>query len=347
MFSTASPRRRLVLLAAPVAVIALALAGCSSGASTSPTSGEGTAKVAAVIKGLDNPFFQAMEDGINDTAEAGDVDVTVQAAADIGDTTGQADKLTTLSGQDFGCFIVNPISGTNLVQALAPIAAAGKPIVNIDQPIDAESAEAAGITPATYIGTDNEAAGGKAGDYIASLVDAGGEVAVIGGVSGDVTSGARVDGFKAAVDGKLEIVQEDAADWKREIALTKATDIIAANPDIAAFFAANDDMGLGIVKAIENSGRTGEIVVVSVDGNQDALESVEAGGLTATVAQYPYAIGSLGVQACQVALQGGDLPENIESPTALVNADNAADAIAKFPQPFEGFDNPLEDQLSE
>ncbi|MCR2762494.1 substrate-binding domain-containing protein [Microbacterium sp. zg.B48] len=346
MFSTA-PRRRLVLLAAPVAVLALALAGCSSSPSADSTSGDGATKIAAVIKGLDNPFFQAMEDGITETAEAAGVDVTVQAAADIGDTTGQADKLTTLSGQDFGCFIVNPISGTNLVQSLAPIAAAGKPIINIDQPIDEDAAEAADITPATYIGTDNEAAGEKAGDYIASLVDAGGEVAIIGGISGDVTSAARVDGFKDAVDGALEIVQEDAADWKREIALTKATDIIAANPDIVAFFAANDDMGLGIVKAVENSGKTGEIVVVSVDGNQDALESVEAGGLAATVAQYPYAIGSLGVQACQVALDGGDLPDDIESPTALVNADNAADAIASFPQPFEGFDNPLADQLDE
>lgn len=346
MFSTA-PRRRLVLLAAPVAVLALALAGCSSNPSADSTSGDGSTKIAAVIKGLDNPFFQAMEDGITETAEAAGVDVTVQAAADIGDTTGQADKLTTLSGQDFGCFIVNPISGTNLVQSLAPIAAAGKPIINIDQPIDEDAAEAAGITPATYIGTDNEAAGGKAGDYIASLVDAGGEVAIIGGVSGDVTSAARVDGFKDAVEGTLEVVQEDAADWKREIALTKATDIIAANPNIVAFFAANDDMGLGIVKAIENSGKTGEIVVVSVDGNQDALESVEAGGLTATVAQYPYAIGALGVQACQVALDGGDLPDDIESPTALVNVDNAADAIASFPQPFEGFDNPLADQLDE
>ncbi|MEX0153557.1 substrate-binding domain-containing protein [Microbacterium sp. LMI1-1-1.1] len=345
MFSTHAPKRRLLLLGAPVAAVALALAGCSTG--TDAGAGDGSSAVAAVIKGLDNPFFQAMEDGIDSTAEADGVDVSVQAAADIGDTTGQADKLTTLAGQSFGCFIVNPISGTNLVQALAPVAAAGTPIVNIDQPIDAESAEAAGVTPATYIGTDNEAAGGKAGDFVVGAVPAGSKVAVIGGISGDVTSAARVDGFTSAVDGTLDIVQEDAADWKREIALTKATDIIAANPDIAAFFAANDDMGLGIVKAVENAGKTGQIVVVSVDGNQDALESVQSGGLSAKVAQYPYAIGTLGVQACQVALQGGDLPKNIESPTALVTADNAADAIAKFPQPFEEFDNPLAEQLGE
>jgi ABC-type sugar transport system substrate-binding protein len=341
---------RIHLVAATTATAAvLALAACGSDSTGSSTDGSQTGasagsgeSIAAVIKGLDNPFFQAMEQGIQETADDAGVDVTIQAAADIGDTTGQADKLSALAGQDYSCFIVNPISGTNLVQALAPIAAADKPIVNIDNPLDADAAKAAGITPATYIGTDNGAAGGKAGDFVLTNVDPGAKVAIIGGISGDVTSAARVDGFKEAVGDQVDVVQEEAADWKRDLALTKATDIIATNPDITAFFAANDDMGLGIVKAVENAGKTGEIVVVSVDGNQDALQSVLDGGLSATVAQYPYAIGSLGVQACQAAAAGTDLPENVESPTALVNKDNAQSALDAFPQPFEEFDNPLD-----
>jgi ABC-type sugar transport system substrate-binding protein len=348
MFSKDASKTRAVFIAVPAVAIALALAGCSSGSSGSSGSSSSSStkpNVAAVIKGLDNPFFQAMEDGIKGTAKTEGVDVSVQAAADIGDTTGQADKLTTLAGQDFGCFVVNPISGNNLVQALAPLAGAGKTIVNIDNPIDEDAAKAASIDIATYIGTDNKAAGGKAGDFVTSKVAAGGKVAVIGGVSGDVTSAARIDGFSAAVKGKLEIVQQEAADWKRDVALTKATDIIAAHPDVTAFFAANDDMGLGIVKAVENAGLTGKIVVVSVDGNKDALQSVADGGLSATVAQYPYAIGSLGVQACEVSAAGKKLPTKVESPTALVTTDVAQKAIDAFPQPFEKFDNPLADLL--
>jgi ABC-type sugar transport system substrate-binding protein len=346
MFSKDASKTRAVLIGVPVVALALTLAGCSSGSGSGDGSsgGSSSTKVAAVIKGLDNPFFQAMEDGIKGTAKEDGVEVTVQAAADIGDTTGQADKLTTLAGQDFGCFVVNPISGNNLVQALAPLAGAGKTVVNIDNPIDADAAKAASIDIATYIGTDNTAAGGKAGDFVTSTVE-GAKVAVIGGVSGDVTSAARIDGFTAAVKGKAEIVQEEAADWKRDVALTKATDIIAAHPDVTAFFAANDDMGLGIVKAVENAGLTGKIVVVSVDGNKDALQSVADGGLSATVAQYPYAIGSLGVQACEVSAAGKKLPAKVESPTALVTTDVAQKAIDAFPQPFETFDNPLADLL--
>jgi ABC-type sugar transport system substrate-binding protein len=333
-----------VAVPAAAAALVLVLSGCSTGTSGSGDAGD-SASVAAVIKGLDNAFFQTMQSGIETQAKTDGVDVTVQAAAGADDTTGQADKLTSLAGQAYGCFIVNPISGTNLIQALAPVSAAGKTIVNIDSPLDAAAAKAADIKVNTYIGTDNKAAGGKGGTFVASKIAAGSKVAIIGGVAGNETSAARIDGFKAALGSAGTVVQEIAADWNREKALTAATDIIAANPDVAAFFAANDDMGLGIVKAVENAGKTGQIVVVSVDGNQDALESVKAGGLSATIAQYPFAVGSLGIQACQVAAAGKTLPANVESPTALVTQDKADAAIKAFPQPFETFDNPLADLL--
>lgn len=320
----------------------LALSACGSDSDVSGDSGsEGGDKVAAVIKGLDNPFFQAMEDGINAQAEEDSVSVTVQAAQSITDTTGQSDKLSALAQQDYDCFVVNPISGSNLVNGLARIAAQDIPIVNIDSPVDADAAAETDVDLTTYIGTDNTEAGGKAGDAMVEAVGSG-EVALIGGISGDVTSGARLDGFTRSVEGTLDIVQTTAADWERQKALTAATTIMQKNPDLKGFFAANDDMGLGIVQAVKNAGKAGEVVVISVDGNEDALEAVKSGDLYATVAQYPYAIGQLGVQACEKAVAGEDVPEEITSPTALVTKDKASDALAEFPAPFESFDNPLD-----
>lgn len=331
---------RLAGALALTGTLALSACGSDSDASGDSASG-GSDKVAAVIKGLDNPFFQAMEDGINAQAEEDSVEVTVQAAQSITDTTGQSDKLSALAQQDYGCFVVNPISGTNLVNGLARIGAQDIPIVNIDSPVDADAASEAGVDLATYIGTDNTEAGGKAGDAMVEAVGSG-QVALIGGISGDVTSGARLDGFTQAVDGKLDVVQTTAADWERQKALTAATTIMQKNPDLKGFFAANDDMGLGIVQAVKNAGKAGDVTVISVDGNEDALEAVESGDLYATVAQYPYAIGQLGVQACEKAMAGEDVPQEITSPTALVTKDKAQDALAEFPAPFESFDNPLD-----
>lgn len=333
------------MLVGGIAIAGLFLAGCSSSGDTtesaSPTQGGGgDANIAAVIKGLDNPFFQAMEDGINTQAQEDGVQVEIQAATSITDTTGQAEKLTAMAQQDYNCFVVNPISGTNLVQALAPVSAAGTPIVNIDSPIDPDAVQEADLKLTTYIGTDNKSAGNLAGEHMIEVVKSG-EVALVGGIAGDVTSQARLDGFTEAVDGTLDIVQTVAADWERQKALTAATDIMRANPDLKGFFAANDDMGLGIARAVANEGKTGKIAVISVDGNEDALKAVKAGDLTATVAQYPYEIGALGVQACEAAVAGQEVPTNIVSPVALVTSDNAQQAIDAFPAPFEEFENPL------
>ena len=322
------------------AALTLTLAGCGEDPQAGG-SGDSSSSYAAVIKGLDNPFFQQMEQGIDAQASESDVDVEVQAAQSITDTSGQADRLNAMAQQGFGCYVVNPISGTNLIQGLAQIAANGTPVVNIDSPIEADAAEKADLEVSTYIGTDNVEAGRMGGEAMVEALGGSGKVALIGGISGDVTSAARLDGFKEGA-GDLEIVQTVAADWDRQTAQTRATDILSANPDLAGFFSANDDMALGIARAVANAGKTGEVEIIGVDGIEDALKAVESGDLTASVAQYPYAIGEMGVQACEKAAAGDELPANVTAPVAVVTQDNAQDALEAFPAPFEEFENPLQ-----
>ncbi len=330
------PTTRRIVAVAAVGGLALALSACGSS-----TTGSGSGHVAAVVKGLDNPFFQTMESGIKDEASAASTEVTVQAANSITDTTGQADKLNGLAGQDFSCFLVNPITGTNLVQGIAQLSAKNVPIVNIDSPIDEAAAKAANAKITTYIGTDNADAGAQAAAEMGKLLPNGGTVALIGGTSGDVTSAARVDGFTKAVPANLKIIATVAADWERQMALTKASDLMTANQTLSAFFVANDDMGLGVAQAIANAGKTGQIKVISVDGNKDAFEAVKTGGIDAVVAQFPYVIGAMGVDACKAAVAGKTLPANVKAPVQVVTKANVDAALASAPKPAAPYDNPF------
>jgi ribose transport system substrate-binding protein len=322
----------------------VALTGaCDSSTSTStgsPPAATRDVKIAAVIKGLDNPFFQSMQEGIAQQARSARVSVTVQAAKSITDMTGQAEKLTALSGQDYSCYIVNPISGTNLLQGLGQLAAMKKTIVNIDRPVDSTAAITL-VAPATYIGTDNIEAGAMAGRQMLALLPSGGKVATIGGISGDITSNARVKGFNDAITRKLTVIQRVYAGWNRQKAQAKATKVLADHPDLAGFFVANDDMGLGVARALANAGKTGKVKVISVDGIRDALLAVKAGQVDAVVAQYPYAIGSMAVEACQADLAGRTLPAKVNAPVQLVTKDNAAKALAVTPRPFMAYDDPF------
>ena len=125
------------------------------------------------------------------------------------------------------------------------------------------------------------------------------------------------------------------------MALTKATDLMTANPDLAGFFVANDDMGLGVAQAIANAGKTGKVKVISVDGNKDAFEAVKSGGIDAVVAQFPYVIGAMGVEACKAAIAGKTLPANVKAPVQVVTKANVDAALAAAPKPAAPYDDPF------
>ena len=63
--------------------------------------------------------------------------------------------------------------------------------------------------------------------------------------------------------------------------------------------------------------------------------------MSATVAQYPYTIGQLGVEACLATLRGKAVPEQIDSRVQVVTRANVVRAQANFPQPVQPFDDPF------
>jgi ABC-type sugar transport system substrate-binding protein len=319
-----------------VGVVAVLAAGCGgdSGARDS-----GGARFGVVIKGLDNPFA-AMKQGVLAAAHDRKADVRLGAATGLDDTAGQASKLEALIAQGLDCYVVNPISQSNLASALSHVPD-GTPIVNIDSPVGADDARALGIEISTYIGTDNNAAGKLAAGTMAGLVGRGSRVAVIGGISGDATSAARIDGFRAGAHGRFDALDPVSADWDERKAMLAAAELLRDEPGIDGFFAANDQMALGIARAVSDAGRKGTVAIVGVDGIEKALAAVRRGAMSATVSQYPYTIGMLGVEACLAAVSGKPLPAQVDAPIQVVTRRNVARAEAKFPRPVEPFKSPL------
>jgi ABC-type sugar transport system substrate-binding protein len=339
MFRTRKPYGRIAVALGVLLSLTVAACGSDKGSSSASGGGGGSKSVGVMIKGLDNPFFAAMNDGVKAAAKDTGTKIQVQAAASLTDTSGQASKLEALIGQNLSCYVVNPISQTNLVQPLARVPD-GTPVVNIDSPVGADAAKQAGLKISTYIGTDNVAAGGMAADTMAGLAK-GAKIGVVGGISGDATSAARIEGFTGGAKGRFQPLKTVAGDWDRSKALTAAEDLMRANPDIKGFFAANDQMALGIAQAVKNAGQKGKIAIIGVDGIEDALKAVSAGDLSATVSQYPYTIGQLGVEACVAAGKGKDLPANVKAPVQVVTKDNVATAEKNFPKPVAAYDDPF------
>jgi ribose transport system substrate-binding protein len=177
---------------------------------------------------------------------------------------------------------------------------------------------------------------------MASVLPGGGEVALVGGLADNVNSGVRLNGFERGMRGsRLRVVARVNADYNRTRAEIAAERILRKHPRLSGFFAASDNMALGIGDALRAARKTGEVRVIGLDGSAEALDAVRAGSISATVSQYPYVMGQMAVQACAAAARGGPLPARVDAPIALLTTDNVARAIAAFPRPFQRYSDPF------
>ena len=82
---------------------------------------------------------------------------------------------------------------------------------------------------------------------------------------------------------------------------------------------------LGAIQSIKNAGiKPGDILLVGFDASPDEVKAIKAGTETASVAQFPAKIGSLGIATLYRAVQGKAVPKNVDTGTALVTKANAA-----------------------
>jgi ABC-type sugar transport system substrate-binding protein len=329
--------------AATLAVSAVLLAGGDVAAhrmpEQTPSERPAPVRVGVVLKGLDNPFFLAMYAGVR--AESAGLGVRTPVRSVTGDTdlAGERAQVRALVAQHQDCYVVNPITATNLIAALRGVPG---PIVNVDSPVDPAAAQRAHVRIRSYIGTNDVAAGRLAGTTMASLLRRGGDVALLAGLPSSANSGLRLHGFEQGIAGsRVHVAERVTADYDRTKAEVAAGQILRRHPRIAGFFAVNDLMALGVAEAVRAADRAGRIKVIGLDGIADALDAVRDGSLAATVSQYPYVMGRMAVEACAAAAGGAQLPARVDAPIALISRANVARAIAAFPRPVVRYADPF------
>ena len=262
-----------------------------------------------LMKTLSNPFWGAMEEGVKDGSKQAGVDYYLQAVESDQAAEPQLNVCMTMLERKPAVMITAAINSTILLPCLKKANEAGIPVIDLDGNLDHDIAKKAGVSIDFTIGSDNEAAGAQGADYVAKVLgeNASGPVLVIEGLSGNITGQKRARGFanriKEIAPG-LKVVASLPGDWDRMKAANITNDILTRYPDLKAIFAANDGMALGAVESAYSAGKGKDIVIVGVDGNSDAVKSIKAGRLNASVAQLPYLVGKRAVIGATVTLHG-------------------------------------------
>lgn len=288
-------KKVLSILLALVVVVGLVFVGCNKTDKKEPGATDTTtAEYAIILKPLSNDFWASMKAGIEKQAAELGVKVDVFAAQSEDDTEGQLKILENCISKGYKAIGVAPLSPTNLVNGIVEANKKGIYVMNIDEKIDMETLKNAGGSVIAFATTDNEKVGEKGANFIIESLQDGGEVAIIEGKAGNASGEARKLGATNAfsANSSVKLVASQPADWDRQKALDTAASIIQKNPDLKAIYCCNDTMALGALQAVKNANKLGKIVVVGTDGAAEALESVKAGELSATVAQNSAEIGA-------------------------------------------------------
>jgi ribose transport system substrate-binding protein len=188
-----------------------------------------------------------------------------------------------------------------------------------------------------YILSNNYNGGEIAAQYVIDqLGDQPGphKVGVIELHAGSVVGEERVAGFvdTLAENDAFEVVASLDGQDTVDGGFAAAQDMLSANPDLEVIYAANDDSAIGAQRAMETAGKSVQdgFFLIGFDGADGALDLIDQGLMSATVAQDPYGQGMKAVETVLALLDGEDPGFDDEAgrtvyfPVEIVTADTLA-----------------------
>lgn len=294
-----------------LALTMVLMAACSTeqpGADSDSEPKDGDFEIGLSISTLNNPFFVALKEGAEEQAKEMDATLTVSDAQN--DAAKQINDVEDMIQKGMDLILINPTDSEAVGAAVQAANDAGVPVITVDR-------NAATGEVVAHVASDNVAGGKLAGEYMIELIGEGQKVVELEGIPGASATRDRGQGFNEAIDGKLEVVAKQSANFDRAEGLTVMENILQDNKDIVAVFAHNDEMALGAVQALDAAGMK-DVKVIGFDATDDAVKAVEEGTMAATVAQKPSEIGKLGVESAINHLKGETVEENIPVELELI-----------------------------
>lgn len=289
----------------------------------SPVADGDPIKVFFSLEGLSHPFLVAQQDLAQAKAKELGVEIDVVSAND--DVNKQFNDIQTGVAGGASAIIMMPANTEGLSGVLAQAEEQGIPYAFTQKGM-------LGVKPITQVLAPYAAEGKAVGEWVVEhfAAETGPiKVALIEGITGDVSSVARTGSFERELlkACKFEIVATQPGQYRRDASQEAMESIIAANPEINLVFGANDEGALGALAALEAAGLT-DVGVVGIDGQTTMFDAIKAGKVLVTMKHNPTAPFAL--ENVVDYLRGQPVPTFEVNPGEIVDASNVNDLKPAF-----------------
>ncbi|NUR76273.1 MAG: D-ribose ABC transporter substrate-binding protein [Thermoleophilia bacterium] len=269
-----SIQRRIVMVLAVVTAFGVAAVAASA------TSAHLTASKLIVIitPSHTNPFFASEATIAN--AEAKKLGYKTRVLSHNDDPNLQSQQIDSAISQHAAAIILDNAGADATITAVKKAKTAGVPVFLIDREINKSGLAVAQLVSNNFQGAVLGAT------YFAKQMGAKGQYAELTGKASDTNAGVRSRGYHSVLDQLkgMKLVAKQTANWDQTQAFNVTQTILQAHPKIKGIISGNDTMAIGAVAALKASHRT-DVKVVGLDGSPDAVRSILAGALKATVLQ--------------------------------------------------------------
>ena len=283
---------------------------------------EAAPRVTVIMKTLTNPFFVEMEQGAQQVQKEHSVDLQVKTATQETSIEQQIQLVEQEIQAGAKAIVIAPGDSTRLVPVLKKAQDKGIHIVNIDNQLSAEAMAGIGMKPVPFISVNNEEGAYQSAKFVADKVHQPTDVAIIEGIRSANNAQQRKKGAERAFaeNANLRLVAVETANWKIDEAYDVVQRIFKSHPKIGVVFCANDMMAIGVMKYLQENGKT-KVLVAGFDALEEAKTAIRAGQLSVTVDQQAARQGYLGVTTALQLIKGESQPLHIEVDAKLITAD--------------------------
>ncbi|WP_024445259.1 substrate-binding domain-containing protein [Mycolicibacterium iranicum] len=259
---------------AATATLGLSMTACGAG---DPEANSDSTRIGVSVYDMSS-FITAGKEGMEAYAEDNNIEL-VWNSANL-DVSTQASQVDSMINQDVDAIIVVPVQADSLGPQVASAKAKGIPLVPVNAALDSPDV-AASVQP------DDVAAGAQEMQMMADRLGGRGNIVILQGPLGQSGELDRSKGIEQTLAKypEIRVLAKDTANWKRDEAVNKMKNWISGfGPQINGVVAQNDDMGLGALQALKESGRT-DVPIVGIDGIEDGLNAVKSGEFIGTSLQ--------------------------------------------------------------
>jgi len=288
---------RLVAITLAAALACVLLASCASKQKSSASKGaKKSFTVGVTLLTEEHPFYRELKAAFIDECKARGIKPTILSCnMDLSTQTTQIENFIT-KGVD--AMVVCPAESAGISGAIRKANSAGIPVFTAD-------IAAQGGDVVAHIASDNVQGGRLAGEYMGKALKGKGMIAIVNHPTVQSVQD-RVKGFKEAIAKfpGIKIVDDQAAEGKRDVAVTVTENLLQKHAKLDGIFAINDSTALGALAAIDQAGRK-DVVLVGYDGDPEARAKILAGSaLKADAVQYPREIGKVTADTVADHLEG-------------------------------------------